>query len=124
MLVIYLLSSATLTRRPKGRGRQRLPATITSEDRLKADVEALRKKLEKLENEKGQPSKKEPAKEAKTDTVPGIDQEKPESLKELEKMLRPGSHWLTSSLSHRRCCATHGTGSASARQKTGSAQTP
>lgn len=89
VLVIYLLSSGGSHKKIKEEAAKG-SGTITTEDRLKADVEALRKKIEKLESEKGQPAKKEEAgKEKKPETVTGKEQEKPESLKELEKILKP-----------------------------------
>ena len=94
-ILIYVFSSGAPQKKikeeiAKGKG------TVTTEDRLKADYEALRKKVEQMEKDKDKSGKKgdEPDKGRKPDLAspgPGKEpeKEKPESLKELEKALKP-----------------------------------
>lgn len=89
-LVVYLLSNGGPRKKiteeiVKGKG------TVTTEDRLKADVEALRKEMELMKKGQGDATKKEEAnKEKKPDLAgPAKEAPKPESLKELERILKP-----------------------------------
>jgi hypothetical protein len=94
-ILFYVFSSGAPQKKikeeiAKGRG------TVTTEDRLKADYEALRKKVEQIEKDREKAGKKgdEPDKGKKPDLAspgPGKEpeKEKPESLKELEKALKP-----------------------------------
>ena len=94
VIVIYALSTGSQKKakeeQTKGKG------NISTEERLKADIEGLKKKIDQMEKEKGKAAAKgeEPEKGKKVGPTPlpqEKEKEKLESLKELEKTLKPTS---------------------------------
>ncbi|HAM52337.1 MAG TPA: hypothetical protein DCP92_17195 [Nitrospiraceae bacterium] len=89
-IVIYVLATG-----PRKKITQEVvkgTGSVTAEDRLKADYEALRKKVEELEKDKEKSAKKEDEQEKVKKpglNTPQKDQEKSESLRELERILKP-----------------------------------
>ena len=93
-IIIYAFTSGS---HKKGKDDQAQgKGNISNEERLKADIEGLKKKIDQMEKGKGGTKVEEPEK-GKNDgkTPPAVSpltektKEKPESLKELEKALKP-----------------------------------